>query len=117
MGKNIAIGILSVLVLVLGFYSLNSYIYEEKQGTAMEDALHDMTSGLTGKTGEEFDEAFIDEMIVHHEGAIAMAELALLHAENEELKQLAVAIISAQTKEIEQMKEWRNEWFGDAHGH
>lgn len=45
MGKNIAIGVLVVLVLILGFYSLNSYIYQEKQGTAAEDAMHDEESG------------------------------------------------------------------------
>jgi uncharacterized protein (DUF305 family) len=43
-------------------------------------------------------------MIIHHYGAIYMAERALKNAERQEIKDLSRAIISAQTQEIEQMK-------------
>jgi uncharacterized protein (DUF305 family) len=58
-----------------------------------------------------FDRAFIDHMIPHHESAIAMAEVALHKSENPEIKDLAEDIVSAQGREIAQMKQWRKEWY------
>ncbi|MBC7901123.1 MAG: DUF305 domain-containing protein [Saprospiraceae bacterium] len=54
---------------------------------------------------------FIDTMIMHHQGAVDMAQLAETRAQHEELKTLAKAIIADQQKEIAQMKKWRGEWF------
>ncbi len=76
----------------------------------MSSAMSGMTSGLSGKTGEEFDRAFLSEMIAHHEGAVSMAKQALQDASHPELKQMAQDIITAQTKEIAQMKEWQKDW-------
>lgn len=50
------------------------------------------------------DRDFATMMVAHHEGAVAMAELALERAEREELKELARAIVTAQEREIEVMK-------------
>lgn len=80
---------------------------------SMHAAMGDMMAGLAGKSGDAFDRAFLTEMIVHHEGAVAMAEAALQDAKHPELKTMANAIISAQTKEIAQMKQWLREWYGE----
>jgi uncharacterized protein (DUF305 family) len=56
-----------------------------------------------------FDEAFIDAMIPHHQSATEMAEVASEKSENSRIKELAGNIISAQKREIEQMKQWRKE--------
>jgi uncharacterized protein (DUF305 family) len=77
----------------------------------MSGMMNDMTASLNGKTGDKFDQAFITEMIVHHEGAVAMAEAALTRAQHEEIKQMAQDIISAQTREITQMKSWLQTWY------
>ena len=69
-----------------------------------------MTANLKGKSGEEFDKLFISEMIVHHQGAIDMAEMAKQSAKHEEIKKLADDIITAQTTEISQMKQWQKDW-------
>jgi uncharacterized protein (DUF305 family) len=58
-----------------------------------------------------FDEAFIDAMIPHHRSAIEMAQVALENSDNPKIKELAQNIISAQQREIEQMKQWRKEWY------
>src|ERR671914_302355 len=58
-----------------------------------------------------FDEAFIDAMIPHHQSAIEMAQVALENSDNPKIKELAQNIISAQKREIEQMKQWRKEWY------
>jgi uncharacterized protein (DUF305 family) len=60
---------------------------------------------------EPFDKAFIDAMIPHHQSAIEMAQVALEESKNPRIKELAGNIISAQKQEIEQMKQWRSEWY------
>ena len=58
-----------------------------------------------------FDEAFIDAMIPHHQSAIEMAQVALENSDNPKVKDLAQNIISAQQREIEQMTQWRQQWY------
>jgi uncharacterized protein (DUF305 family) len=67
-----------------------------------------------GPADATYDLRFIDAMIVHHEGAITMAEAALANSEREEICQLAEAIVAAQTTEIAQMQEWRQTWYPNA---
>lgn len=60
-----------------------------------------------------FDRAFIDGMVPHHEEAIAMAKEAKTAGLSEpELVKIADAIIATQQKEIDQMRSWRENWFG-----
>ncbi len=60
-----------------------------------------------------FDRAFIDGMVPHHEEAIAMAKEAKTAGLSEpELVQIADAIIATQQKEIDQMRGWREDWYG-----
>jgi uncharacterized protein (DUF305 family) len=60
---------------------------------------------------EPFDKAFIDAMIPHHQSAIEMAQVALVNSDNPQIRELALDIVSAQQREIEQMKQWRKEWY------
>jgi uncharacterized protein (DUF305 family) len=80
-------------------------------GSSMASMMDSMNAGLIGKTGDAFDQAFLAEMIVHHQGAVEMAKLALTNAKHQEIKTLAEGIISAQNKEIAEMKQWQKEWF------
>lgn len=68
-------------------------------------------SPLYGKTGDDFDKAFLEEMIVHHKGAIDMAYMLKATSKRPELLQLADEIVVAQTKEISQMELWLSTWF------
>ena len=61
-----------------------------------------------------FDQRFIDMMVPHHEAAIAMAEIAQTRATRDELRVLADKIIGAQTAEVEQLRAWRESWFGSS---
>ena len=83
----------------------------------MGSTMDGMTADLQDKTGAEFEKAFIDGMIVHHEGAVAMAQMVLQKSQRPELVQLAHDIIAAQTREINMMHEWNTEWFGSAVHH
>lgn len=67
-----------------------------------------------GPKDAEFDLRFIDGMILHHQGAVVMAEAVLEQSQREDIKQLAQAVITAQQGEIDQMKQWRQAWYPDA---
>ncbi len=58
-----------------------------------------------------FDKAFIDAMIPHHQSAIDMAKEAQTKATHQEIKDLAGRIVTAQQREIDQMKAWRAQWY------
>ncbi len=58
------------------------------------------------------DAHFIAMMIPHHEGAIAMAELALQRSRRAEIRGLAERIRSSQSLENAQMRRWYRQWFG-----
>jgi len=60
---------------------------------------------------EPFDEAFIDAMIPHHQSAIEMAKVANEKSKNPRIRELAGNIVSAQKREIEQMRRWREQWY------
>lgn len=58
------------------------------------------------------DKQFIEQMIPHHESAIAMAKLALQKTKHDEVKTLANNIITSQSAEIKTMKQWYKDWYG-----
>lgn len=62
-------------------------------------------------TETPYDAEFIDSMIVHHQGAVSMANDALKNAERPEIKKLSEEIIKAQEAEIKQMQDWRKAWY------
>ncbi|MBP9752144.1 MAG: DUF305 domain-containing protein [Candidatus Moranbacteria bacterium] len=81
-------------------------------GSSMGMAMDGMTDRLkTEEKGDLFDRAFLEEMIVHHKGAVDMAKLVLEKSARPELRKLAEEIIAAQTKEIDDMKGWLGTWF------
>lgn len=55
-------------------------------------------------TGADFDKAWLDGMIGHHEGAIRMAEDVVDRGVDADLRALASAIIDAQQAEVDEMK-------------
>ena len=67
-------------------------------------------SSLASKTGDDFDKAFLTEMIMHHESAVDMAKLSERNAKHDDIKAVSENIISAQTEEISRMKRWQKDW-------
>lgn len=86
---------------------------EHTDGMSMDEMMGTMNAELMNKDGDAFDQAFLENMIVHHEGAVTMAEMALEHAGHQEIKDLAQAIIAAQKQEIADMQAWQAEWYGE----
>lgn len=69
-----------------------------------------MQKQYEGYKGEKYDQMFLAGMIAHHHGAIDMANLALANAKHQEIKDLANAIVTAQTSEITSMTSWQTQW-------
>ncbi len=70
----------------------------------------DETDMVSLENAQNFDQAFIEEMIPHHQMAVMMANMLLASTNRPEMKKLAQDIISAQTKEINEMREWAKLW-------
>lgn len=60
-------------------------------------------AALAALSGAEFDTAWATAMIVHHEGAVSMAQTVLESGSDPEVLALAEAIISGQQTEIDEM--------------
>ena len=69
-----------------------------------------MATASASSEHNEADTTFAQMMIIHHEGAIEMAELAVERAETPEVVSLAERIAAAQGPEIEQMSAWLTAW-------
>ncbi len=63
------------------------------------------------ESAQPFDKAFIEEMIPHHQMAVMMAQMLKSSSPRPEMRQLADNIINAQTKEINQMRDWYSQWY------
>jgi uncharacterized protein (DUF305 family) len=70
-----------------------------------------MAKQMVMENGKYSDKAFIDAMVPHHRDAIEMAEVANEKSKNPRIKELAQNIVSAQKREIKQMKRWREQWY------
>jgi uncharacterized protein (DUF305 family) len=65
-----------------------------------------MMKGMNVKPTGNPDKDFVLMMMPHHQGAIDMAKVELQYGTDPELRQLATDIVTAQEKEIAQMKDW-----------
>ena len=76
-------------------------------GSSMMNSQADM-GNLNSAT--DFDKAFLAQMIPHHQMAVMMANMLEQGTNRPEMKKLARDITAAQTKEIQQMKQWQKDW-------
>lgn len=60
---------------------------------------------LKAATGTQFDQTWLQMMITHHQGAIAMAQQVLGASSNTDVKTLASSIVSTQTSDVDIMRQ------------
>lgn len=93
-----------------GYPATSGANMQDHSAMMMENEMASMTNELKGKTGDDFDKAFLTQMIAHHQEAIDMSKPAATNASHQEIKNLANNIITAQSKEISEMKNWQTQW-------
>lgn len=84
-------------------------------GCGGDDGRDDEGTPPSSSAAIPFDRSFIDAMVPHHESAIDMANAAKKAGLTQpDLVQIADDIIASQQSEIDQMRDWREQWFGSS---
>ncbi len=109
--NTLAVGFAALVIGVSGGYFFANAQQPAPMVHNMGTTMGGMTAALENKTGAAFEESFLTEMITHHEGAVAMAQMVLQKSQRPELVKLANEIIAAQTGEITLMRGWKMQWF------
>jgi uncharacterized protein (DUF305 family) len=122
MKRNLNIIFIAVTVLLLAgvgaWYFITGRQTTEKnqqQANTTSKAVTDSTAVVNDSkfaklTGEAYDEAYIGDMLAHHEGALNMSEMVSAGTERPELLQLAQTIMQTQSQELMKMQTWQQEW-------
>lgn len=66
----------------------------------------EMHRKMAAASGQTIDQAYVAKMIAHHEGAVAMAKVALRDSRDPEIRRMAQSVVDTQTREIAEMKAW-----------
>lgn len=109
MGQNTLI--VGIVLLVVGI-GIGYVVWGNNPTVTIPGGMHMMGDGSV--MSQNIDQHFITQMISHHEGAIAMAKVALERSKRPEVLSLANGIIEAQEREISDMSSWYQSWFGSA---
>lgn len=110
----ISIGIVALVIAIGGalWYILNANnMANEMQMTSSSvNTKSPMYKQYSSLRGDEYDKAYLAGMIVHHQGAVDMAKLAVTQATHPEIVTLAKNIVNTQDSEIAQMQGWQTKW-------
>jgi uncharacterized protein (DUF305 family) len=123
-GNKVFIGVVGAALLLLILFSAfaagTAWPPQDAHGAARNPnpamGPHPMMGGSSAGSfneDEPFDRQFIDRMIPHHAMAITSAQHMISDSSRPELRQLADDIVESQSEQIEQMRAWRGEWYGD----
>ncbi|WP_067793381.1 DUF305 domain-containing protein [Actinomadura formosensis] len=88
------LALVAVPALAIALAACGDGMMSEKEMKELEDA-----------DGRAFDKAFLEMMIEHHEGAVAMGRTEQASGQSPEAKQMADGIISSQSAEIAKMRD------------
>lgn len=75
-----------------------------KAYVANPGAYEPMMRDLSKLSGASLDKVFLEDMVMHHMGAVMMAESVKPYIEHKEITDLSKAIVETQTEEIQLMK-------------
>jgi len=110
--KNTAIAFLALAL------AAPTFAQDTKSHSNMQEmhGQHAMTSSPNAAKAP-FDHQFLDTMSAHHQSAMEMAKLVDERSAHDELKQMAKKMIEDQQKDIQQLQDWKKQWYankGDA---
>ncbi len=72
---------------------------------------HSNMQSSPNAASQPYDLQFIDTMVIHHQGAIDMARMAITKAQHTELREMAQKVITDQEREIAELRRHREQWF------
>ncbi|MCR4306170.1 MAG: DUF305 domain-containing protein [Candidatus Daviesbacteria bacterium] len=90
--------------------SRNQAMMRNGRGGGFMGMMGDETDIEELENATDFDKAFIEEMIPHHQMAVMMSSMLKRGTSRPEMEQLADDIITSQSKEISQMRQWYGDW-------
>jgi uncharacterized protein (DUF305 family) len=98
--------------------AMRGWIADWHPGKSDKAAYRPMMRPTAGLSPDRADQAFLEDMIMHHRMAVMMADRIVRGklTERPELLKLADGIIRSQNAEIERMEFWLLEWYGVARG-
>ena len=71
-----------------------------------------MMRALMAMSGADFEQGWLLMMVHHHQSAVDMSAQVPGRATRPELLQLASTVVTAQTREMKQMRDWAMAWYG-----
>lgn len=99
--------ILSALVTSYAFSADKKKSSSDESGEMKMTPMADM---LKSKSGDEFEAHYLGMMIMHHQGGVKMANMALEKASSSQLKQMMEKAKSEQQADTDKMTGWLKEW-------
>lgn len=106
--------IVVIAIAGIAVYAFSRNDVDKNQPSNSQSTAEDVTTEGTNKfaslMGEAYDEAFIADMLAHHEGALNMSEIAGAATERKEILDLSQSIIQTQAQEIIKMQAFQAEW-------
>lgn len=114
--KIIAIITATVAVIGIGSWYVIADMQTVKKNTQQtktsinQDTASIDSNKFANLKGEAYDEAYIADMLAHHEGALNMSEMVSAGTDRLELTQLAQTIMQTQSQELMKMQTWQTEW-------
>lgn len=118
-GKIFIAAIIGLVVLVatiwyFSLYSTRPEVAETSQDSTANSQKKPSETSEDNKfanlKGDKFDEAYLADMLAHHEGAVNVAEQAQAATRQENIRSLAVNITSTQSREMFDMRQWQQAW-------
>lgn len=79
-------------------------------GGGMGMGMGSMMLGSQADT-ETYEQMWLAQMIIHHQGAVVSSEALLNRTERPELREFAENIIRTQSQEIDTMQGWLDTWY------
>lgn len=121
MSKNLVIGAVAVIAITALAFSLYA-ITRNNARTSSSAESSSITSSLNYGIGRMMsmmnmgsivtdEKSFISNMLPHHQEAIDTSEYVLARTQDNDLRSFLQQVISAQSKEIADMKTWYAQWY------
>ncbi|WP_380161919.1 DUF305 domain-containing protein [Kineococcus sp. R86509] len=105
-----AAGALSLILTACGGSDSGSMDHSSMSSSTTSSSSAPAAGASVDAEHNDQDVMFAQQMIVHHQGAVEMAQMATTQASSQEVKTLAASIESAQAPEIEEMTSWLTAW-------